>query len=292
MISLIVTTRSRVNELHRLLASLEAQTHKDFEVIIVDQNDDDRLAPVLKRHRSLTIRRLRSGPGASRGRNAGLRACAGDLVSFPDDDCWYPNDLLANVVHWLETHPEYDGLLTGFCNPDGRLMAPIFAPQQGPCSRANILRCVIAWNMFLRSQTARSAGFFREEMGPGAASPYQSGEDLEYPLRVLDRGFRLWYAPQFKIYHPDLRFRKKRARLKYQYAQGVGRAWRIHGFSWTFCLTEVGFRALGRAVLDFCSLQPSQSLDALIRAAGELRGYLSYPGDDTYPAQAPADDHA
>lgn len=277
MISLVVTTRNRVEELHRLLASLEAQSYQSFEVIIVDQNEDDRLVEVLAQHPALNIRRLRSGPGASRGRNAGLRAFAGDLVAFPDDDCWYPSDLLANVVQWFRDHLDYDGLLTGCRNPDGKLMAPKFPPREGPCTKHSIPQCAIAWNIFLRNRAARSVGFFKEDMGPGAASPYQSGEDLDYPLRALACGFRLWYAPELTVHHPELNSRDRLAQTTHAYAMSMGRVWRIHGFSRSYCLREIAFRSLGGAAFHLCRGDWQASRLYLRRAAGQLRGYFQPP---------------
>jgi len=42
-VSFIVATAGRTGELYRLLDSLAAQTHQDIEVVVVDQNPDDRL---------------------------------------------------------------------------------------------------------------------------------------------------------------------------------------------------------------------------------------------------------
>src|SRR5271166_4064415 len=99
MISLVVVTLNRVSELERLFASLDKQSYKDFEVILVDQNPD------------LDIRHLRSGRGLSRGRNVGLPFAKGDIICFPDDDCWYPEDLLETVKEWFDSHPEFGALL-------------------------------------------------------------------------------------------------------------------------------------------------------------------------------------
>jgi len=44
---LVVATVERTDDLESLLSSLDAQTHRAFRVVVVDQNDDDRLEPVL-----------------------------------------------------------------------------------------------------------------------------------------------------------------------------------------------------------------------------------------------------
>ena|SRR5208337_53067 len=101
MISLVVATVDRVAELERLFVSLDAQSYRDFEVIVVDQNPDDRLLPVLQQHTDLAILHLRSGRGLSHARNVGLLAAQGDILAVPDDDCWYPEQLLHCVSTWL-----------------------------------------------------------------------------------------------------------------------------------------------------------------------------------------------
>jgi len=87
------------------------QTYANFELIVVDQNDDDRLVPILKDYKEkFSILHLRSKKGLSRARNVGLRYVSGDIVAFPDDDCWYPPDLLERVANFFEEHPGVDGL--------------------------------------------------------------------------------------------------------------------------------------------------------------------------------------
>jgi hypothetical protein len=51
--ALILATVGRTVELNRLFDTLAAQSYRDFEVIVVDQNRDDRLLPVLHRARYL-----------------------------------------------------------------------------------------------------------------------------------------------------------------------------------------------------------------------------------------------
>src|SRR4051812_15522441 len=99
LISLILGTKGRTDELRRFLHSLSSQTSGRVELIIVDQNEDDRVHQVL---RSVPVdiptSIIQSKPGLSRARNIGLRHANGSIIGFPDDDCWYPPDLLGRVL--------------------------------------------------------------------------------------------------------------------------------------------------------------------------------------------------
>src|SRR5439155_16279062 len=92
---LVLATVGRVDELRHFLDALQDQAYRNFRLIIVDQNADGRLDPILDSYRgSIPLLRVSSEPGLSRARNVALRRLEGDVVSFPDDDCWYPPDLL------------------------------------------------------------------------------------------------------------------------------------------------------------------------------------------------------
>src|SRR5215471_11995015 len=130
MVSLIVATRGRVNELDRLLQSLDAQSYRGFEVILVDQNQDNRLDAVLQKHSDLLIQRRACSVGASRARNEGLRVAKGTIIGFPDDDCWYSPGVLEFVVQWFTQHSEFEGLFCVLRDPGNRLTGPKW-PENG-----------------------------------------------------------------------------------------------------------------------------------------------------------------
>src|SRR6476661_3576213 len=72
--TLVVATVDRVSEVAAFLEALTIQTYKHFDVFVVDQNDDDRLTPLLERYsNTLSIEHLRSARGLSRARNVALR---------------------------------------------------------------------------------------------------------------------------------------------------------------------------------------------------------------------------
>jgi len=120
--SIIIATINRTEENFRLLKSIAAQQYNDIEVIFADQNNDDRLNPILAQYRLLfPILHLRSQKGLSRSRNEALAFAQGEIICFPDDDCWYPPNLLIEVDRRMRENPLIAGF-TGRCTDEhGRL---------------------------------------------------------------------------------------------------------------------------------------------------------------------------
>jgi GT2 family glycosyltransferase len=184
---LVVATVDRVDELGRLLDSLERQTHKAFRVLLVDQNEDDRVEDVLAAHPSLGVERLRSGRGLSRARNAALPRLEADAVAFPDDDCTYPADLLERVAQRLAP---LDGVT-------GR--EPWWPAGAAMLTRQNLWNRAISFTIFLRREVVERVGTFDETLG----LPLRSGEETDYLIRALDAGARIAYDPTLVVEHPQ-----------------------------------------------------------------------------------------
>jgi len=95
LVSIIVPTRLRNHLLGRAVRSLIAQTHQDFEILVIDDNppearvsNDASLAPLLEhpRVRVLTHAQPRNAAAA---RNVGLQAARGEWITYLDDDDAY-----------------------------------------------------------------------------------------------------------------------------------------------------------------------------------------------------------
>ena len=274
--SLIVATLGRVEELDRLLTSLEKQSLTDFEVIVVDQNTDDRLAAVLHRHGTLAIQRIRTEPGGSRARNLGIKAASGTLIAFPDDDCWYPDNLLAQLRDWFDRHPDFSGLFACLKDADHKPVGPRRPPESCVCSKYNLLCLALTPGGFLRKSVVDQVGFFNEAIGVGAKSAYQSGEDLDYFLRVCELGGFLWYEAALTVHHPSFHSPERLRRTSYVYALGGAYVMRIHGFSlWSFLQWLA--RPLGGALVSCMEGDFENARIYLARAAGQCRGFFWGP---------------
>lgn len=273
MISLIVATLDRVNELDRLLCSLDRQTDRDFEVIVIDQNPDDRLVPITTKYPHLTIKHLRSQKGLSKARNVGLRRATGDLVAIPDDDCWYPEQLLAQVNDWFRANKSYGVLSTCVRSEDGLAVGPNWPSKACDCNRSNIFRSAVSCSIFFRREVVSAVGDFDERIGVGADSQLQSGEETDFVLRALKLGFRARFEPALVVHHPRFQFLPRLRRVTFSYALGSGYLLRAHDFPARMVASQV-IRSCGGAVLSLLQGRIGYAHVYALRTAGQLLGYF------------------
>lgn len=226
--SLIVATRGRVEELGALFESLIAQGEPAIEVIVVDQNGDERLAPVIAAYRDrLALRWRRSEvANANHARNLGLCMARGGIVTFPDDDCVYPPGVLTRVLSAFAADPALQ-LLTGPAEaPGGGLGSGRWREDGGEITLENVWTSVIEFNLFLRRETALALGGFDERLGPG--TPFGSAEGNDLVVRAIRAGHRAVYDPRQRIIHPDKRLTETAVARAALYGAGLGFVLRRH----------------------------------------------------------------
>jgi glycosyltransferase involved in cell wall biosynthesis len=208
---------------------LDAQVHKNFELIVVDQNLDDRLQNMIASFRDrLTIIHLTSPRGVSRARNAGIKAITGDIVGFPDDDCWYSPMLLKSIVTLFGKNTNWDGLTGRIVNEMNSVSGDArFDAEPGYVTLSNLWRRACAATIFFTKETVEAIGNFDEELGPGAGTPWGGAEDIDYPARAIKAGRTIFYDPKICVFHPDVSAdtRTDGLRRAYSYGAGIGRVW-------------------------------------------------------------------
>jgi glycosyltransferase involved in cell wall biosynthesis len=198
---LVVATVDRTEALDRFLDSLEGQRAATVRVLVVDQNADDRVAPVLAAHPRVAAERIRASRGLARARNAALPHLRADVVAFPDDDCAYPAGLLERVGRQLAADPSLDGLVGREAAANGTSPAS-WAADAVLLTRDNLWNRAISFTIFLRARTLASVGAFDERLGLGAGSgPWESGEEIDLLVRAVDGGARIRYDPSLMVVH-------------------------------------------------------------------------------------------
>jgi glycosyltransferase involved in cell wall biosynthesis len=243
--SLIVPTLGRTEELRKMLQSAAAQQPVDMEIIVLDQNDDDRVSKILSELALLTaINHVKlTRKSLSRARNVGLEHATGEFVAFPDDDCWYPASLLSNVAFWFENHPKYEILAVGAVDEYGLSSGNRWFQDACDIRPINALRTTFSNSLFLRRASLPREIRFDENLS--------ASEETDYILRLLRIGLRGRFDRSLKVGHPrrDMlsgTVSKERAR---KYGQGMGQFVRHHSLT-TLWLALLGYDlARGAAVL-------------------------------------------
>ncbi len=196
--SVIIALYNKAPYIAATLASVLAQTHADWEVVVVDDGSTDDGAARVEACRDPRVRLVRqANGGVSRARNRGIAEARGELVCFLDADDWYAPDYLRTQVAMAQAYPAESYFATGFkgVTPGGdtALAEAPAAPGQALLIDDFFARCNRTWIPFFTSSVAvrRTALWALQPCFPEGE---QFGEDLDLWFRLAER-HRLVLAP-------------------------------------------------------------------------------------------------
>ena len=113
-VSIIIPVYNRVKELDRSLCSLDEQTFKDFEVLIVDDGSNDNYASVLIKHKEINMiyNKIKHSGNLAYVRNEGFKYASGEYIAILDSDDYCDKKRLEIQTKILDTDPNIDILAT------------------------------------------------------------------------------------------------------------------------------------------------------------------------------------
>jgi glycosyltransferase involved in cell wall biosynthesis len=118
LVTVVIPTYNYAHFVTEAVDSALAQTYPAVEVIVVDDGSTDDTRAVLSRYGDRIRYIYQENGGLSAARNTGIRAAAGELVTFLDsDDAFHPRKVELHVRYML-AHPEVALLAAGaFIDP-------------------------------------------------------------------------------------------------------------------------------------------------------------------------------
>lgn len=276
LFSLIVATLGRENELDAFLGSVAKQMLdlSEIQVIVVDQNTDIDLEPVINRHqKSLHILHIRSPRrGLSHNRNLGLDIADGQIVAFPDDDCLYYPDTLEKVIEAFQQNPTSNLILGRIVDRrTGKSMFRNWPSHRKTVSKMNFLTHYSSITIFVKRSLR-----FDERMGVGTY--FGSYEDADFVYSVLLHDKIAVYDPNIEVWHEEQNMHVFSEAKIQQYGLGFGALARKHlSFVMMYWLLGVlAYHALGL----FKALLRSDRKEARKRwlsIASRIKGFLHFP---------------
>ncbi|ANF15279.1 glycosyltransferase family 2 protein [Clostridium butyricum] len=229
-ISLIMATLGRESEVDSFILSLLNQEYKNYELVIVDQNENDIVKNIYNKYKdTIIIKYVHTDiKGLSKCRNIGLNYVDGDIIEFPDDDCEYPPKLLNNIVDKFNEDSTMD-ILT-FKSIDKCSLIDSnnkWALDKKRITSLNLLSTVTSYTIFIKNKEDNIIKF-DERMGVGEF--FGSAEEIDMVSTLIYNGYKGIYTPTLYAYHPIKPDVKERY---YKYALGLG----------AFIKKEVKFRS-------------------------------------------------
>lgn len=201
MITLIVPTiGTRESELKRLVDSLNMQSYKSFEVIIVSQ-DNHQVVKNIMEHAEFEYIQIQSDlKGLSVARNKALEYVRGDILTFSDDDCWYEKDSLEFVEKYFTEEKAEIAVFQHFDPGTEKFPKKYPIKPEKNVSRIKLLR-QSSIDIFININLVKDYNIgFDNNFGVGAK--YNSGEENIYLNDLKNIGYKIDYFPRVVSYHP------------------------------------------------------------------------------------------
>ncbi len=210
-ISIVVPVYNTAAYLPACIESLIGQTHRDLELIFVDDGSTDASGAILDAYaaKDPRIRVLRqANAGVSAARNAGIDAATGDYIGFVDSDDFAEPTYCETLLAAFDAHPEIgvsicsrfihghpNGQTQGATLGAGRVLsahdAALFAVSIGKSFEGYL------WNKLFSAKLFREAGF---RLDPSLAIC----EDLLLCVEIFASGQRAYYSDA-PLYHYNYR---------------------------------------------------------------------------------------
>lgn len=186
-VSVVIPTYNRAELLARSVESVQRQTYRKWEIIIVDDCSTDDTEQIVKDFEDYRIRYIRNEKnlGAGASRNRGVELARYKYIAFQDSDDVWRCDKLEKQMEYMSIHYEYDMVYCSFLKhySDGN---EIIVPNRQTGNRQGDMRTTLLINnmigtptILIKKECFMICGGFDEEL--------RSIEDWDFVVRASEK---------------------------------------------------------------------------------------------------------
>lgn len=236
MVSVIICayTEQRWDDLIAVVASLQQQTRRPEEIIVVIDHNEALYSRALQQFPDIQVVRNTQQKGLSGARNSGIVYASGAVIAFIDDDATADAQWLETLLHCY-SHQEIMGA-GGQVSPLWLADHPGWFPEEfqwvvgctyrGMPETSAPVRNLIGCNMSFRREVFETMGAFRTDIGRVDTLPVGC-EETELCIRVNQHypGRYILYEPRAIVHHrvPGMRGTWRYFFLRC-YSEGISKA--------------------------------------------------------------------
>lgn len=205
LVSLIVTTKNEQDVIANLLKSFGAQTYKNIEIIIVDNNSADKTKEISKKYTKLVFKK---GPERSAQRNYGVEKSSGEFVVILDADMQLELKVVEEAVELSQD------------TSIGAVIIPEKSFGRGFWTQFKVFER----EFYVGEDSIEAARFFRKDLFKkfgGYDLSITGPEDWDLPLRMRKAGVKMARTKSFVLHNERVFNPWRSAKKKFYYASGA-----------------------------------------------------------------------
>ena len=203
LVSVVVATYRRDNDLKRALESLAKQSYSNIEIVLVDDNADSEwnskvsliVEDFKKNYPQILLNYIVNNPnqGSAKTRNIGIESSNGEYVTFLDDDDLYLQDKIKNQAEFM-INGDYDYSITDLdlYNENDKLIDR---------RKRSYIKDTTSESLFVYHfkfhMTGTDTMMFKKEylMKIGGFAPIDVGDEFYLMQRAIEGGGKFGYLP-------------------------------------------------------------------------------------------------
>ena len=271
LVSYLVLTMNRVEELSLCLESIREQDYPNIEIVVVDNASNDNTEAVVRdRFPEVRLRCLDENLGAAQGRNEAFSMARGEVCVVLDDDATLPDpDATGRIVEYFRKDPRLGVVSLTVRNAFTGKVDTKAIPRRDKRLLEHDYPCTYfcAAGVAFRRKAVDDAGGFWGEL-------FIYAEELDLSYRILDKGYRMLHSAGIDVLHRETPVARPSGRyFRYATRNRIWVAWRnlpwpnalVTSIAW---MARNGLKSLGNG----CFMAYLAGLgDALVRIGHPLR---------------------
>jgi glycosyltransferase involved in cell wall biosynthesis len=217
----------------RALKSLQNQTFKDFELVVIDNGSTDKTREIAAKYADRVLLMKKRGIGCVR--NEGIREAKADIIAFTDSDCEATMDWVEQIDRFFRQTPEEDVMAGETKIPKSTVVGDCISSLGFPggghvgfakmwkVSKEGYTKKFTGCNFSFRKSVLKKTGLFDETL-------VAANDDVEMSMRMIKRGVKIRFNPKATIYHEArtslISFTKwmyNRGRSNYHFKKRIGK---------------------------------------------------------------------
>lgn len=202
LVSVIITTYKRSNEIERAIKSILNQSYRNIELIVVDDNanekeEREKTKKILDKYEKIRYIQNEKNLGGALSRNVGIEEARGEFIAFLDDDDEYDSEKIKKQYNcYLENKKNNVGLIYCYCylkNIDNIITGTNQCDVEGNALYEHMLGGLAGTSLwFCPKKVLLDVGKFEDT---------PSKQDFIVILKILANGYNVYRVPEGLVYY-------------------------------------------------------------------------------------------